>query len=85
MSNQPRQHSITIPQQGAPSDWHWFRPRRGAAPAPGDVALCGNVLGNNIDSLDSTGTGSGRAKWCPLCDHLVTYVREGLFDGEANA
>lgn len=84
MSTQPQQRSVNVPQQGEPSDWHWFRRKRGNPATPGDIALCGYVLGDNIQSHGTAaGNASGHTKWCPLCATLVEFVRDGINVGGA--
>ncbi|MFS4487761.1 hypothetical protein [Dietzia kunjamensis] len=78
MTAQPERRALELPTRGAPSDWHWFRAKRAAGPRAGDVALCGYTLAGPVGQLETSGTGSGHAKWCPLCNELVAFVRDGL-------
>lgn len=78
MTAHSQRRALELPARGAPSDWHWFRGTHADRPRAGDVALCGYMLAGQVGHLDTAGTGSGHAKWCPLCNELVAFVRDGL-------
>lgn len=77
MSTHPQQHTVTVPEQGNPSDWHLF-PTGARKPAAGDIALCGHILTGNVGHRDAdpSSTGSDGVPWCPLCVHLAAMLKD---------